>query len=171
MAGPHGRDDQESAYGLGAYSDPPGGGQPRYREHQPAPSATHTYQGERFQLVVSVAIGVTSVAAGIVALVIGEVQGLLLLGGGCVAVLIGIWTPHRVTLDESGVVLQAGVRRIRVPWDELESVEPSWWDIRHVGLRWGRNRGLAVLTLQAFPELHTMLVEIERRSPRTYVAS
>jgi hypothetical protein len=171
MVGAGGRDDQERAYGLGAYSDPPGERQPRYRWRQPAPSASHTYQGERFQLVVSVVIGVAGVVAGIVALVIGEVQGLLLLSGGCLAVFIGIWTPHRVTLDDSGVLLQAVVRRVRVPWDELESVEPPWWDIRHAALRWGRNRGLAVLTLQAFPDLHRMLVEIERRSPPTYVSS
>jgi hypothetical protein len=171
MEGARGRDDQERAYVLGAYSDPPGERQPRYRRRQPAPSASQTYQGERFQLVVSVVIGVAGVVAGIVALMIGEVQGLLLLSGGCLAVFIGIWTPHRVTLDNSGVLLQAAVRRIRVPWDELESVEPPWWDIRHAALRWGRTRGLAVSILQAFPDLHRMLLEIELRSPRTYVSS
>ena len=171
MAEPRGRDDQERASGVGAHSDPPGSGLPRYRRRRSAPSASETYQSERFQLVVSAAIGVIGVAAGIVALVLGEVQGLLLLGGGSLAVFIGIWTPHRVVLDESGVLLHAVVRRIRVPWDELESVEPSWWDVQHVWLRWGRTRGLAVLTLQAFPDLHTMFAEIERRSPRTSLAS
>jgi hypothetical protein len=171
MAGARGRDNQERAYGLGAYSDPPGDRQPRYRWRQPAPAANHTYQGERFQLVISVVMGVAGVMAGIVALMIGEVQGLLLLSGGCLAVFFGIWTPHRVTLNDSGVLLRAVVRRIRVPWAELVSVEPPWWDIRHTALRWGRTRGLAVLTLQAFPDLHRMLVEIERRSPRTGVWS
>lgn len=171
MAEPRGRDDQEPASALGAYSDPPGSGLPRYRRRRSAPSASDTYQGERFQLVVAAAIGVSGVVAGIVALVLGEVQGLLLLGGGCVAVFVGIWTPHRVTLDDSGVLLQAVVRRVRIPWDELESVEPPWWDVRHAWLRWGRTRGLAVLTLQASPDLHTMFAEIERRSPRTSLAS
>jgi hypothetical protein len=171
MGAPRGRDDQERADGLGAYSDQPEDRQAWHRTRAPAPSARQTYQGEWFQLVVSAVIGVAGVVAGIVALVIGEVQGLLLLGAGCLAVFIGIWTPHRVTLDDSGVLLRAVVRRVRVPWDELESVVPPWWDIRHSALRWRRNGGLAVLTLQAFPDLHRMLIEIERRSPGTYVSS
>jgi hypothetical protein len=76
-----------------------------------------------------------------------------------------------VTLDDSGVLLRAVVRRIHIPWDELESVEPPWWDVRHEALKWRRSRGFAVSTLQAFPDLHRMLVEIERRSPQTYVSS
>jgi len=124
-----------------------------------------------FQLVFSVAVGIAGVVAGIVALLIGEVQGLLLLGVGCLAVFIGIWTPHRVTLDDSGVLLRAVVRRVQIPWDELRSIEPPWWDIRHQMLRWGRRRRLAVLTLQAFPELHRMLVEVARQSPKTCVSS
>lgn len=171
MAGPDGRDDHERAPDRGAYADPPGGRRPRYRWRRPAPPAGVTYDGEAFQLVVSAAIGVAGVVAGIVALVIGEVQGLLLLGIGCVTLVVAIWTPHRVTLDEEGVLLQAVARRIRIPWDELASVEPPWWDVRHSALKWRRTRGLGVVTLQAFPDLHTMLVEIERRSPRTYVSS
>ena len=124
-----------------------------------------------FELVVSVVGGIAAVAAGIVALVLGEIQGLLLLGGGCFAVLTGIWTPHRVTLDDSGVLLQAVVRRIRIPWEDLRSVAPPWWDIHHHALKWGRRRRLAVVTLQAFPELHRMLTEVEHRSPKTYVSS
>jgi hypothetical protein len=84
---------------------------------------------------------------------------------------IAIWTPHRVTLDDSGVLLKAVVRRIRIPWDDLESVGPPWWDIRHEALKWRRSRGLAVVTLQSFPDLHRMLTEIEQQSPRTYVSS
>lgn len=171
MAGARGQDDQERVHDRGAYADPPGDSQLRYRRRQPAPRASYTYQCESFQLVVSVVIGVAGVVAGIVALRIGEIQGLLLLTGGCLAVFIGIWIPHRVTLNDSGVILQAVVRRVRIPWDELKSVAPPWWDIRHQALRWGRSRGLAVLTLQAFPDLHRMLVEIERRSPPTYVSS
>jgi hypothetical protein len=179
MAG-QSRGDQKRAYGHGADTSPPGDRsdrpdppdwEPRYRRRRPAPSASHIYQGEGFQLVLSAVVGVAGVVAGIVALVIGEVQGLLLLGGGCVAVFIGIWTPHRVVLDDSGVLLRAVVRRIRIPWDELESVEPPWWDVRHEALTWRRSRGLAVSTLQAFPDLHRMLVEIERRSPRPRVSS
>jgi hypothetical protein len=123
------------------------------------------------QLVVSVVLGMAGVVAGTVALLLGEVQGLLLLGGGLLAVRFGVWTPHRVTLDDSGVLLQAVVRRARIPWDELRSVAPPWWDLRHQSLKWGRHRRLAVVTLQAFPELHRMLVEVEQRSPKTYVSS
>jgi hypothetical protein len=171
MAGARSRSERERAYGQGAYADPPGDWQPRYRRRRPKPSGDHVYQGDGFQLVLSAVIGVAGVVAGIVALATGEVQGLLLLGGGCMAVFIGIWTPHRVVLDDSGVLLQAVVRRVRIPWDALESVERPWWDVRHQSLKWRRSRGLAVVTLQAFPDLHRMLVEIERRSPRTHVTS
>lgn len=171
MAGSRSRGGQARAYGHGAYADSPGDWQPRDRRHRLAPSGSHLYQGEGFRLVLSAVVGVAGVTAGIVALVIGEVQGLLLLSGGCLASFIGVWTPHRVVLDESGVLLEAVARRIRIPWDELESVEPPWWDIRHEALRWRRSRGFAVWTLQAFPDLHRMLVEIERRSPRAHVAS
>ena len=171
MAGARGIGNQDGASDRGAYSDPTGGWRPRYGRRRPVPSARQTYQGEGFQLVLSAVAGVAGVVAGIVALAIGEIQGLILLGGGCVAVVIGIWTPHRVTLDDSGVLLTAVVRRIRIPWDELESVEPPWWDVRHEALKWRRSRGFAVSTLQAFPDLHKLLVEIERRSPRTHVAS
>lgn len=171
MTGARGRHDQEQVHGRGAYADSPGDRQPGYRRRQPAPPGSQTYQSEVFRLVVSVVVGSAGVVAGIVALMIGEIQGVLLLGVGCLAGFIGIWSPHRVTLDDSGVVLQAVARRIRIPWDDLESVEPPWWDIRHEALRWGRRRGLAVLTLQAFPELHRMLVEVERRSPKIYVSS
>jgi hypothetical protein len=76
-----------------------------------------------------------------------------------------------VVLDDSGVVLQAVVRRIHISWDELESVGPPSWDARHETLKWRRRRGSPVSTLQAFPDLHRMLVEIERRSPQTDVWS
>jgi hypothetical protein len=172
MAAPGWNDqDQDWASRPGAYADPPGDRLARDRTRASTPLASQTYQGERFQLVVAVVLGAAGLVAGIVALVMGEVLGLFLLGFGCWSVLYGIWTPHRLTLDDSGVLLEAVVRRISIPWDELQSVGPSWWDIRHQSLRWGRRRGLAVLTLQAFPDLHRILVEIERRSPRTYVSS
>lgn len=165
-----GWDDQERAYERGAYSHPPGG-QLRPRRPQPAPLVSRTFRGEPFRLVVSAVIGVAGVVTGTVALGLGEIEGLLLLGGGCWAMSVAIWTPHRVTLEDSGVLLEAVVRRIRIPWDELESVAPPWWDVRHEALKWRRSQGLAVVTLQAFPDLHRMLVEIEQQSPRTYVSS
>jgi hypothetical protein len=123
------------------------------------------------QLVVAVVVGLAGVVAGIVALLLGEVQGLVLLGAGLLAVGFGIWTPHRITLDDSGVLLRAVVRRPHIPWDELRSVAPPWWDLRHQSLKWGRQRRLAVVTLQAFPDLHRLLTEVEQRSPKTYVSS
>jgi hypothetical protein len=175
MAGARSRDDHERAGGRadgrGAYADPPGGWQPGDRRRRRAPSASHIYEGESFQLVYATVIGLAGALAGIVLLVAGEVQGLILLVGGCSGVFIGIWTPDRVVLDDSGVLLQAVVRHVRIPWDELESVAPPWWDFRHESLKWRRSRGFAVVTLQAVPDLHRMLVEIERRSPRTHVES
>lgn len=170
-AGAGGQDDLERAHRAGADADPPDDSQPQYRRRQAAGPAEQTYQGRGFELGLSVVIGLAGAVAGIVALVAGEVQGLLLLGGGCLAMFTGIWTPHRVTLDDSGVVLRAVVRQVRIPWDELESVAPPWWDFRHQALRWGRSRGLAVVSTQSFPELHRLLVEIEQRAPRTYVSS
>jgi hypothetical protein len=171
MAGARGQDDLEWARRRGAYADHPDDRQPRDRRRPPAGPASQTYQGGGFELGLSVAIGLAGVVAGIVALVIGEVQGLFLLGVGCLVMFTGIWAPHRVTLDDSGVVLRAVVRQVRIPWDELESVAPPWWDVRHQALRWGRSRGLAVVSTQSFPELHRLLVEIERRAPRAYVSS
>jgi hypothetical protein len=136
------------------------------------PVAGHIYEVDGFQRGFPVVIGAVGVVAGIVALVIGEAPGLILLAvGGWSLFEFGFWAPHRVTLDDSGVLLQAAARRIRIPWDELESVEPAPWDIRRQMLRWGRSRGLAVMTLNAFPELHRILVEIERRAPQAVVSS
>ncbi|HEY8543611.1 MAG TPA: hypothetical protein VIL36_01140 [Acidimicrobiales bacterium] len=125
-----------------------------------------------FRLVYSAVLGVTGVAIGaVVALAMGQIQGLALACLGVVALFVAVWTPHRVTLDDTGVVLQAVARRVHIPWDDLASVAPPWWDVRHELLKWRRRRGLGVLTLQAFPELHRLLVEVEQRSPGTSVAS
>jgi hypothetical protein len=168
MAGEDGWDDQQ-VFGRGAYSDPPlDRSPPPVGRHRPA---SHTYEAERFQHVLSIVLGVIGVVAGIVALVVGEIQGLIPLGFGVPLVFIGFWLPHRVTLDDSGVLIQAMIRRVRIPWEELETVEPPLWDIRHERLKWRRRRGLSVSTPQTFPELHRMLVEVERRAPHVYVSS
>ena len=116
-------------------------------------------------------LGVIGVVAGTVALVLGEIQGLILLSFGGLSLFIGFWLPHRVTLDDSGVLIQATARRVRIPWEELETVGPPLWDIRHERLKWRRSRGLSVLTPQSFPELHRMLIEIEQRAPHVHVSS
>jgi hypothetical protein len=162
-----------------AYVDLPDDRHPRDRSRQPPPSAGHVYRCEGFRLVLSVVTGVASVVGGVVTLVVGlmveelpaQLWGPLFIGIGCVGVFFGVWTPHRVVLDDSGALLQAVVRRIHISWDELESIGSPWWDVNHETLRWQRKRGLAVSTLQAFPDLHRMLVEIERRSPLTHVRS
>jgi hypothetical protein len=123
------------------------------------------------QLVILGVIGLAGVVSGIVALAIGEIQGLLLLGGGCVAGAMAVWTPHRATLDDTGIGLRAVARRVHIPWDDLRSVAPPWWDIRHQWLKWGRRGRLPVLTLQAFPDAHRLLSEIGRRAPKVYVES
>jgi hypothetical protein len=91
MAGAGGMNNEEGAYGRGAYSDHLGGWRPRYRRRRPVPPASQTYQGDG--LVFSAVAGLAGVVAGIAALVIGEIQGLILLGGGCVAVSIGTGHP------------------------------------------------------------------------------
>ncbi|HEY8524602.1 MAG TPA: hypothetical protein VIL48_06550 [Acidimicrobiales bacterium] len=95
----------------------------------------------------------------------------LLVVGGVWGVFWAYWTPHRVIVVDTGVVLQASAREVCIPWDDLESVGTPWWDTKHQSLRWRRRRGRPVTTLQAFPELHRPLVEIEERSPGTSVWS
>jgi hypothetical protein len=166
-------DDQERAYGRGAYSDPPGGRQPRSRRRDPASHAdvAVTYEAELFVHGGFVMSGVAGVVVGIVALVLGEIQGLIFLFSGGLVGFIGFWMPHRVTLDDSGVLLQAVVRRARIPWEQLKTVEPPLWDLRRDLVKWRRSRGLPVLMPRTFPDLHRMLVEIERRAPHVYVSS
>jgi hypothetical protein len=161
--------DGQRVFGRGAYSDPPPHrGQPPEGRR---PVASHTYEAERVQHGLMLMFGVVGLVAGIVALVLGEIQGLIPLFFGGFLLFMGLWMPHRVTLDDSGVLIQAVIRRVRIPWEDLEAVEPPVWDIRHERLKWRRRRGLGVLTPQAFPDLHRMLVEIERRAPHVYVSA
>lgn len=68
--------------------------------------ASHTYEVDVFHrglpVVLGTAVGVASVAV----LATGEPGGwLLLVLGGWAAFQFGLWAPHRVTLDDSGVLL------------------------------------------------------------------
>jgi hypothetical protein len=77
--------------------------------------AGHTYEVDGFHRGYPVVIGAAVVVAGIMALVNGEALGVLLLAiGGWTLFEFGFWAPHRVTLDDSGVLLQALARRIRI---------------------------------------------------------
>lgn len=170
MAGADGWGGEDGPYSRGAYSDPPDRTQRRYRRREPA---SHTYEAERFQHGVLFVCGVGFVAGSFAPLAFGEIHGLMFLffSVGVFFLLGGFWMPYRVTLDASGVLLQALVRRVRIPWDALETVAPPLWDTSHGSLMWRRRSGLAVLTLQTFPDLHRMLVEIERRAPHVHVSS
>jgi hypothetical protein len=169
----NGWNDRERSSGGGAYSDPPGGMRLPRRQpsHQEGEQASHTYEAERFQQVLLLLSGLAIAVIGIVGLVAGEIEALFALFGGIWLLLLGILMAHRVTLDDDGVYIEAIGRRVRIPWDELQSVAPPPWDFQHLRLRWRRRRGLGVTTPQAFPDLHRMLTEIEQRAPHVYVAS
>jgi hypothetical protein len=119
----------------------------------------------------TIVIGVVLVVVGAVALAQAQDGGELALAvlivavGGHTVFFFGACAPNRVTLDESGVLLQAATRRVCIPWDELVSVRPPAWDLRRETLRWRRRSGRPVTTLNAFPKLHKILIEIERRAP------
>lgn len=91
--------------------------------------------------------------------------------GGLVAFHLGLREPRRVTLEDSGVLLEAVARRVHIPWGDLDAVEPWPWDVRRGTLRWRRRRGRSITMLKDFSELHRMLVEVERRAPHAYVSS
>lgn len=122
-------------------------------------------------------MGLVMVPAGVVLLFVGDggqqqvLAVLFVVVGAWALFMFGFWAPHRVTLDDSGVLLEAVARRVRIPWDDLESVAPAPWDVRRQTLRWRRSRGRTITTLNAFPELHTMLSNIERRAPRAHISS
>lgn len=94
----------------------------------------------------------------------------LALGAG-IAFYSGCWQPHRVTLDDAGVQLEAVARRVHIAWDDLESVAPGRWDVYRDMLLWQRRGGRMVRTLSAFPDLHRMLTEVERQAPHAVVSS
>jgi hypothetical protein len=138
---------------------------------------SRTFELDGVKRPFTVMIGLVLLPASVFLLVVGEdggstAFGLFFIAVACWVIFeFGFWAPHRVTLDDSGISLDAVARRVRIAWDDLESVEPTPWDLRRETLRWRRSRGRAITTLNAFPELHRMLVEIERRAPRAYVSS
>jgi hypothetical protein len=139
---------------------------------------SHTFELDGFKRPFAVVLGLIVIPTGVILLQLGgdgretALAVLFIAAGSWTVFEFGLWAPHRVTLDDSGVMLEAVARRVHIPWDDLESVEPTPWDIRRETLRWRRSRGRAITTLNAFPELHRMLVEIERRrAPHAYVSS
>lgn len=137
---------------------------------------SRTFELDGFQRPFAVVLGLVTVSAGVVLLLVGDggqqvLAVLFVAVGSWASFTFGFWAPHRVTLDDSGVLLEAVARRVRIPWDDLESVAPAPWDTRRQTLRWRRSPGRAITTLNAFPELHRMLVDIERRAPRAHISS
>jgi len=162
--------DRTRSSGGGAYSDPPDHiRRPQHPGHHERAHAGHTYEADRGQQFLMLILGTVTAAIGIGALAVGEIPGLLLLAGAAWVLFLGLWMPHRVTLDDDGVRIEGIWRQVRIPWDDLRAVASPVWDFQHLRLRWQRRRGLGVSTPQAFPELHRMLVEIEHRAPHVYV--
>jgi hypothetical protein len=118
-------DDQERAYGRGAYSDPPGGRQPRSRRRDPASHAdvAVTYEAELYVHGGFVMSGVAGVVVGIVALVLGEIQGLIFLFSGGLVGFIGFWMPLRTSTGCSS--RSSGGRRTSTsPLDHSSATPP-----------------------------------------------
>jgi hypothetical protein len=74
-------------------------------------------------------------------------------------------------LDQEGVLLEAIARQVRISWDDLASVGPPRWTIQRGCHRWSRRNGEGVTTARAFPDVHRMLSEVERRAPHASVRS
>jgi hypothetical protein len=81
-----------------------------------------------------------------------------------------LYLPSQVVLDDEGVLLKSRVRRVFVPWAELLDLTHSPGSGQFPGrLRWGRARGRAVRTPAEFPDLFSLLKEIERRAPHVTI--
>jgi hypothetical protein len=116
--------------------------------------------------------GAALVAVGLVGtLVTGHVEVLLAVVMGTILVIVGFWRPHRVTLDDDGVLFDALARHVRIPWDDLVSVSPVAVGYGSRVLVWRRRRGKGVWTPLGFPLLHRMLSEVEQRAPHVDVSS
>src|SRR5215475_15511030 len=110
-AGVNGWNDREwsrSSRG-GAYSDPPDGLRLPRRQpaHQEREQASHTYEAERLQQFLLLFIGIVTAVIGIVGVASGEIEALFALFGGIWLLFLGILLPHRVTLDDDGVRIEA----------------------------------------------------------------
>jgi hypothetical protein len=82
-----------------------------------------------------------------------------------------LWTPHRVTLTDSGVVMEARAKLRRIPWTELKSIGPVPWSPYRGALWWRRAHGWPVSTPLNPANHHQMLVDIERRAPSVRISS
>lgn len=144
----------------------------------PVEEQTFVLDGRR--RAVPIALGLLAMPLAILVLLAGGAEGrtamvavglLFLLICGLSLFQFGIWMPHRVTMDRSGLLFEAVARQVRFPWEDLEAVEPAPWNLRAFPtLRWRRSGGRQVTTLSAFPELQRMLIEVERRAPRVTVS-
>lgn len=138
----------------------------------PTPSESTTYETVPGYPRNTFLMGAVSVAVGLVGtLVTGRVQLLLAVAMGAILVMIGFWMPHRVTLDDDGVLFDALARHVRIPWDDLMSVSPVAVAYGNRVLVWRRRRGKGVRTPLGFPLLHRMLCEVEQRAPHVDVSS
>lgn len=138
----------------------------------PMPSGSTTYETVSGYPRGELLMGAALVAVGLVGtLVTGQAEVLLFVVVGAIGVVVGLWLPHSVTLDDDGVLFDALARHVRIPWNDLVSVSSVAVVYGPRKLLWRRRRGRGVRTPLAFTLLHRMLTEVEQRAPHVDVSS
>jgi hypothetical protein len=89
----------------------------------------------------------------------------------CQVIHSGLWQIRSVTIEDTGVVLEARVRRISIAWTDLRSVVLGAGYRIGGRMNWVLAGGRVVKTPAAFSNVHRMLTELERRAPHMQVAS
>jgi hypothetical protein len=90
---------------------------------------SHTVELDGFYRRIAIVIGAITVSLAVVLILIGD-GGQVVLGavfvviGGGVLFQFGLWAPHRVTLDDSGVLLEASPGGSASPGTSWSQFEP-----------------------------------------------
>jgi hypothetical protein len=84
------------------------------------------------------------------------------------AIVTELREPYRIVVDDEALTLVSRTRRELVPWSHLAGVlvQPNQYGGR---LIWVFADETGVTTPAAIPDLHRLLVEVERRAPQAQV--
>ena len=80
-----------------------------------------------------------------------------------------LWQPHAIRLDNDGLTFVAVVRRVTMPWDDLDEVREPWLTLGNAALRWYRQDGTRITTSGRFIDVERLLLTVERRAPHAKV--
>ena len=87
-----------------------------------------------------------------------------IVSGVGLTVRVGGFVPHRVVIDDEGVVLVARLRTTAVPWGDLVGLSHGRFDFGGDQLRWERRSGRAITTSGRFAGLEEMVGDIAGRA-------